>query len=194
VTEEHRRKPIQCHRHCREYGGERSDPVTPLHPPSGGAHANVHRGHVCRQDRELVLMCYHADSRCIGAGGAFDSLSGCPQLDVPRVGTPAPERCMQLGGACSWGTQARPSGRDQVVPRSKQPRRCQAAEETRGPQSGRAHEGRRALDEVNGPRPRDCGAFAFAFRGLEVLLRSQRDLGDRKIAASGTTLLALTSQ
>jgi hypothetical protein len=54
---------------------------------------------------------------------------------------------------------------------AKQPRRCQAAEETRGPQSGRAQEGRRALDEVSGSRPRECRAFAFAFRGVEVLLQ-----------------------
>jgi hypothetical protein len=33
--------------------------------------------------------------------------------------------------------------RGRVVPRSKQPRRCQAAEEVRGPPSGRAQEGQR---------------------------------------------------
>jgi hypothetical protein len=35
-------KAIQCHRHCREWGGERSEPVTPPHSPIGGAHADAH--------------------------------------------------------------------------------------------------------------------------------------------------------
>jgi hypothetical protein len=35
-------KLIQCHRHCKEHGGERFDPITPSCSPSGGAHANVY--------------------------------------------------------------------------------------------------------------------------------------------------------
>ena len=35
-------KKIQRHRHCKEWGGERSEPATPPHSPAGGAHANVH--------------------------------------------------------------------------------------------------------------------------------------------------------
>jgi hypothetical protein len=31
-------KLIQCHRHCKEHGGERFDPITPSCSPSGGAH------------------------------------------------------------------------------------------------------------------------------------------------------------
>jgi hypothetical protein len=43
-----------------------------------------------------------------GPGGAFDSPSGCPQWEVPWVGTSAPGRCMQLGctGAAGWCPEA----------------------------------------------------------------------------------------
>jgi hypothetical protein len=43
-------KPIQCYRHCREWGGERPEPVAPPHPPSGGAHANVHMEGMCANE------------------------------------------------------------------------------------------------------------------------------------------------
>jgi hypothetical protein len=42
----------------------------------------------------------------------------------------------------------------------------QAAKEVRGPQSGRAQEGRRAPDEINGSRPHEYRALTFAFRGI----------------------------
>jgi hypothetical protein len=66
--------------------------------------------------------------------------SGCPQWEVPRVGTPAPtrRRCRQLGytGEAEWCPDASSWT-------SSQTRRCQATEEMRGPPSGRAQEGRR---------------------------------------------------
>jgi hypothetical protein len=63
----------------RMVGGKvRSQHTNPL-TTSRGAHANVHRRHVCLQDRESFFICYHGDGSCFGAGGAFDSLSGCPK-------------------------------------------------------------------------------------------------------------------
>jgi hypothetical protein len=60
-----------------------------------------------------------------------------------------PEQAHQHLGGEADGAQGTQTGEaKQVVPRSKPPRRCQAAEETRGPQSGRAQEGRRAPDEI----------------------------------------------
>jgi hypothetical protein len=54
-----------------------------------------------------------------------------------------------------------------VVPRSKQPRRSQAAEETRRPQSGRAQEGERApTRKLPRSADRECRASAFAIRGI----------------------------
>jgi hypothetical protein len=74
--------------------------------------------------------------------------SGCPQWEVPRVGTPAPRRCRQLGytGEAEWCPDASSWA-------SSQTRRCQASEEMRGPPRGRAQEGRRQPPgEINGSR------------------------------------------
>jgi hypothetical protein len=35
------RSDTVCYRHCKEWGGERTDPTTPPHSPKGGAHAVV---------------------------------------------------------------------------------------------------------------------------------------------------------
>jgi hypothetical protein len=59
-----------------------------------------------------------------------------------------------------------------VVPRSKQPMRSQAAEETRGPQSG-AHRRGKVPRQESCPDPmamnHECTAFTFAIRGKLVV-------------------------
>jgi hypothetical protein len=68
---------------------------------------------------------------------------------VPPVGG-APSRNTSTGGAGNWGTQARPSGAPtQAAGQAAEAMsRRPAAEEMRGPPSGRAQEGRRQpLDE-----------------------------------------------
>jgi hypothetical protein len=83
-----------------------------------------------------------------------------------------------------------------VVPRSMQPRRCQAAKETRGPQSGRVHTGgSKAPDEVNGSRPRECRAFTFAFRGgWKFYFNPKVWRGDLSLFGRSRSSLALISQ
>jgi hypothetical protein len=80
------------------------------------------------------------EATSIGPGGAFDSKWVSP-VGVPRVGT----RHTGTGGAGSWGTQGVEWCPDasSLAKASSQTRRCRAAEEMRGPPSGRAQEGRR---------------------------------------------------
>jgi hypothetical protein len=114
------------------------------------------------------------------AGAAYMGLTAWLAEWVSPVGG-APSRRTSTS-ACSWGTQARRKAMchvasEQVVPRSRQPRhqaaetrRCQVAEEMRGPPSGRAQEGRRQpLDEVSGSH----GAFAFEFRGSKFYFKNK---------------------
>jgi hypothetical protein len=69
------------------------------------------------------------------------------------------------------------TGEAKWCPEASRPQSAEAmpsSQETRGPtQSGRAPEGAKNPDEVNGSRPRECRAFAFAFRGIEVLLQQK---------------------
>jgi hypothetical protein len=83
--------------------------------------------------------------QCLGTATAVD-----PRDDP--LGVRLAEWVPPVGGALSrhtstWEVHATGAHRrGRVVPRSKQPRRCQAAqaaEEMRGPSSGRAPEGRR---------------------------------------------------
>jgi hypothetical protein len=79
--------------------------------------------------------------------------SGCPQWEVPRVGTPAPGRCMQLGytGEAEWRPEPRRKQLGNKQLRAEAMPSNRAAEEMRRPPSGRALEGRRwPIDEVNG--------------------------------------------
>jgi hypothetical protein len=63
-----------------------------------------------------------------GPGGVFDSPSGCPPVGGALSGNISSTWQVQAAGA------HRPSDRrGRVVPRSKQPRRCQAAEGSRQP-------------------------------------------------------------
>jgi hypothetical protein len=106
------------------------------------------------------------------------------------VGAPvggAPSRLTSTS-AGSWCTQTRPdgselSGAPKQVPSKCQvgakqvPSRCRAgaeaassqneamssSREMRGPPSGRAQEGRRAPDKINGPRPPESKAFCGWF-------------------------------
>jgi hypothetical protein len=82
--------------------------------------------------------------------------------------SPSAEWVSPVGGALSrhtstWEVHAAGVHRGgQVVPRSKQPRRCQAAEEARGPQSARAQVGATCPNPVD-PVP---VRFASASRGV----------------------------
>jgi hypothetical protein len=69
------------------------------------------------------------------ASPAFDSLSGCPQYEVPRAGAPAP---VHAAGVHRHGQVAS----EPVVPQSRQPR--QQAAETRRCQIARRRAGRQA--------------------------------------------------
>jgi hypothetical protein len=80
-----------------------------------------------------------------------------------RMGAPSrrcPEQAHQhLGGTGRWSTQARSGGAPKQAAEA-----VPSSQEVRGPPSGRAQEGRRAPDEINGSRPREFRAHAFALR------------------------------
>jgi hypothetical protein len=136
-------------------GGERPEPVTPPHSPAGGAHANVHLKFegMCAAKTERVNPHQQPD-KLLAPGQEVRS--------TRRVWVPP------VGGALSRHTstwEVHATGvhrRGRVVPRSKQPRRCQAAEETRGPPSGRAY--RRGVNRT----PLGAGVLRWHFGGLRV--------------------------
>jgi hypothetical protein len=114
---------MQCYMHCKERGGERSEPVTPPHSPTGGAHAECTFEGMCAAKTERMNP--HPQSDKLLA-------SGQEVRSTRRVGAPS-DRCPEwahqhLAGASNWVHR-----RGRVMPRSKQPRRCQAAEESRRP-------------------------------------------------------------
>jgi hypothetical protein len=81
-----------------------------------------------------------------------------------RMGAPS-KRCpdqahQHLGGAGRWGTQARPSGAPKQAAEAMSSSRgdARAAERAR---TG----GAKSPDKINGSRPREFRALAFAFRG-----------------------------
>jgi hypothetical protein len=89
-------------------------PGTAACPWEGSVQA--HR--ICQFVEERGINCPSAVARSVWSGRCaastvlsstpFDSPSGCPQWEVPRVGTPAPVRCMQLGhtGEAEWRPDA----------------------------------------------------------------------------------------
>jgi hypothetical protein len=105
---------------------------------------------------------------------------------VPPVGGATEWAHQHLGGAGNWSCRGARLVREgaRVVLRSKQPRRSQAAEETRGPQGGRAQETRQRAPtrKLSRSAGRECRAFASAIRGLVLdaavsLCRSRAQLG-----------------
>jgi hypothetical protein len=115
-----------------------------LKAPIGGAYATCTEEHVYHQRHPAVASAQEVRLTHL-------------------VGAAAPGRCRHLGGA---EAPARALG-TRVVFRSQQPRR---AEETRGPQSGRAQEGRRATGRgFTRSAGREYKAFMVAIRGLRVL-------------------------
>jgi hypothetical protein len=109
--------------------------------------ASIYFLYLCSLFFAVLCLCVLASERRDGAPRPRCSVRAFSSTRR-RVGTPS-RRCpgsrhtrhQHLGGACNGGTQARPSGTWYPVPRSKQPRQCQAAKETHGPPNGRAHRG-----------------------------------------------------
>jgi hypothetical protein len=117
------------YRHCKEWGGERSEPVTPPRSPIGEVHMQMYIEGMRADEAEGVILisdqtsCWRRARRCVRLA----------------------ERVPPVGGALirhisTWDVQATGVHR-RVAARTKQPRRCQKAEETRGPPTGRAYRG-----------------------------------------------------
>jgi hypothetical protein len=119
------------YRHCKEWGGERSEPVTPPRSPIGEVHMQMYIEGMRADEAEGVILisdqtsCWRRARRCVRLAEW-----------VPPVGGAL------IRHISTWDVQA--TGvhrRGRVAALTKQPRRCQKAEETRGPPTGRAYRG-----------------------------------------------------
>jgi hypothetical protein len=84
VTEEHRQQSIQCYGHCKEGGGDRSEPVTHHRAPhQKEVHMKMYKEGICAAKAMTGFSKGREVSSCIGAGGAFGAPNGRPQWEVP---------------------------------------------------------------------------------------------------------------